>query len=121
MPGTHTARSCVLCGAPLPPKAKAYCAACAQKREKQRTAENNARRKQRRQAARAAMQKKPAPAAAAGGWTDADVVACVGCKYWRHMGGYGRACHYAIDTDRLRLCRPRDCYGHAGTPYTPER
>ena len=119
MPGTHTARSCVLCGAPLPPKAKAYCAACAQKREKQRTAENNARRKQRRQAARAAMQKKPAPAA--GGWTDADVVACVGCKYWRHMGGYGRACHYAIDTDRLRLCRPRDCYGHAGTPYTPER
>ena len=119
MPGTHTARSCVLCGAPLPPKAKAYCAACAEKREKQRTAESNARRKQRRQAARAAMQKKQA--ATAGYWTDADVVACVGCKYWRHMGGYGRACHYAIDTGRLRLCRPRDCYGHAGTPYTPER
>ena len=119
MPGTHTARSCVLCGAPLPPRAKAYCAACALKRAKQRAAEKNARRKQRRQAARAAMQKKPAPPAAAGSWTDADVVRCVGCKYWRPLCCLTPACHYAIDTGRLRLCRPRDCYGRTGTPYTP--
>lgn len=119
MPDTHAARCCVLCGAPLPPRAKAYCAACAMKRAKQRDAQSYARRQQKKRAARAAMRNKPA--SAAGGWTDADLVRCEGCKYWRSLTAYYNACHYAIDTGRLRLIRPLDCYGRARTPYTPER
>lgn len=122
------ARICALCGAPLPPRAKAYCLACRLERAKQLAAEAQRRRRQKERAARAeqkaaAVKKRleQQRTARPGGWTDADVTRCVGCKYWRPLGYYGRACYYSIDTGRLRPCRPRECYGHAGTPYTPKK
>ncbi len=123
MPDTPPARACIRCDAPLPPHAKAYCAACRLERARQGNIEAQRKRRQKKRAARAAMRQKPAaePAPASGTWTDADVVRCMGCKYWRPLGYYGPAFHYPIDTGRLRPCRPCDCYGHVGTPYTPKR
>lgn len=63
-----------------------------------------------------------APQTQAGkGWTDKDLVECRGCWYWR-MLDYTldlRACWYPLLEDRLRPCRPADCYRKPGTPYRP--
>lgn len=50
-------------------------------------------------------------------WTDSDVVRCAGCYYWRLLPFCGMACHYPIDEQKLRPCKPKDCYMHEGTPY----
>ena len=35
---------------------------------------------------------------------------CDGCKYWRPMTGGFNACHYCIDREELRHCKPgKDC------------
>lgn len=55
------------------------------------------------------------------GWTDEDVVECRGCWYWRTLDytlGL-EACWYPLLEDRLRPCRPADCYRRPGTPYRP--
>ena len=49
-------------------------------------------------------------------------VRCDGCRYYRNLdgldgGGDYFACHYCIDTGRLRGVLPKDCYRHPGTPY----
>lgn len=69
----------------------------------------------------AAVKPDAAPALSAGGWKAE--VHCVGCKYWRTLDPvrHWMACHYPIDTPYLRPCDPKDCYRHAGTPYTPEQ
>lgn len=55
------------------------------------------------------------------GWTDEDVVECRGCWYWRVLDATLGiwACWYPLLEDRLRPCRPADCYRHSGTPYRP--
>ena len=117
MPDTP-ARVCIRCGAPRPPHATKYCPACrllVERESRQRTDRQRANRrtaqKRGQDAEKAVVTSSPA---------GCQVVRCVGCKYWQPMHN-GRACHYAIDTGRLRGIPPRDCYGHAGTPYTPER
>lgn len=60
---------------------------------------------------------KRAPAS----WSDKDVVACKGCWYWRTLDytmGI-KACWYPLLEDKLRPCRPADCYRRSGTPYRP--
>lgn len=73
----------------------------------------------------AAARKHPAAAPQGGpcptGWTDGDVVECRGCWYWRTLDcilGL-EACWYPLLEDRLRPCRPADCYRRPGTPYRP--
>lgn len=44
-------------------------------------------------------------------------VKCVGCRYYRFLSGVDYACHYAIDTGKLRKIPAKDCYKHDGTPY----
>lgn len=36
---------------------------------------------------------------------------CKGCKYWRELSNRNGivACHYAIDTGKLRDCDPENC------------
>lgn len=35
---------------------------------------------------------------------------CDGCRYWRPMSGGFNACHYCIDREELRHCKPgKDC------------
>lgn len=35
---------------------------------------------------------------------------CGGCKYWRPISVGGRACHYALDNEECRPCKPgKDC------------
>lgn len=35
---------------------------------------------------------------------------CEGCKYWRAISVGGRACHYALDNEKRRPCKPgKDC------------
>ena len=125
---------CILCGAPRAPHAYKYCETC----RKQKADEYNHRQRSRcryrdaaghlhrKDVAPAKAQKvKPTPteleaaarARSSNGWIDADIVECRGCTYWRKLGCYAHACHYPIDTGRLRPCRPQDCYKHKGTPY----
>ena len=73
----------------------------------------------------AAARKHPAAPPQGGprptGWTDGDVVECRGCWYWRTLDytlGL-EACWYPLLEDRLRPCRPADCYRRPGTPYRP--
>lgn len=129
MPGIPPTRACIRCGAPRPARALKYCAVCALTVGTETRRQARKRQLLRERAERAAEAsrraklpgKRPAPPSPPGTWTAADVVRCRGCKYWRPLGFCGPACHYPIDTGRLRPMRPRDCYGHAGTPYTPER
>lgn len=73
----------------------------------------------------AAARKHPAATPQGGprptGWTDEDVVECRGCWYWRTLDytlGL-EACWYPLLENRLRPCRPADCYRRPGTPYRP--
>ncbi len=45
---------------------------------------------------------------------------CPGCIYYRLFYAGEYACHYTINTDKLRPMPAKDCYRHEGTPYTPE-
>ena len=54
-------------------------------------------------------------------WGGGDVVECRGCWYWRTLDytmGI-KACWYPLLEDKLRPCRPADCYRKPGTPYRP--
>lgn len=64
-----------------------------------------------------AAQRPPRPAR----WTDADVIACRTCHYWRPLDEIIplMACCYPLIEGKLRPCRPADCYLHEGTPYRP--
>lgn len=48
------------------------------------------------------------------------VVKCTDCIYYRRLGVFGKACHYQIDTNRLRLMPASECYKKKGTPYKPK-
>jgi len=45
---------------------------------------------------------------------------CPGCVYWRLFYAGMSACHYTIDTGKVRPMPAAECYGHEGTPYTPK-
>ncbi len=73
---------------------------------------------------RAANEKKAAGRQGKGGaagWADEDVVECRGCLYWRTLDYIlgVKACWYPLMENRLRPCRPADCYRRPGTPYRP--
>lgn len=122
---------CILCGAPRPPKARKYCAACARKQSRESTkrcwmkyyGKNFAGKIHQKPAAPAKPMPTPeemeaaARARSTNGWIDADIVKCSGCIYWRRLGCYVYACHYSIDTPYIRPMPPNDCYKHSGTPY----
>ena len=49
---------------------------------------------------------------------------CYGCFYRRAMTGAGGivyACHYMIDTGKLRKISPEMCYQNRGTPYLQKK
>lgn len=48
------------------------------------------------------------------------ITECVGCHYWRHFYAGTYACHYTIDTGKVRPMPAEECYNHDGTPYAPE-
>ena len=45
---------------------------------------------------------------------------CPGCSYWRLFHAGMKACHYTIDTGKVRPMPAAECYGHEGTPYKPK-
>lgn len=75
----------------------------------------------RRRAAKPANPAARPQSARPAGWSDEEVVECRGCWYWRMLDATLGiwACWYPLIEDRLRPCRPADCYRHAGTPYRP--
>lgn len=40
-----------------------------------------------------------------------DIENCIGCTYYRKIGAHTneKACHYFIDTGKLRGCKPQNC------------
>ena len=52
------------------------------------------------------------------------IVVCRRCRYYRPLSEalkLGYACHYSLDTGRLRGIRPVDCYRRPHTCYRPRR
>ena len=45
---------------------------------------------------------------------------CPGCAYWRLFYASMKACHYTIDTGKVRPMPAAECYGREGTPYKPK-
>lgn len=88
---------CADCGAQLETESrKLYCAACSRKRQK--LASVNFYRKHRTK-------------------DENSPVVCDGCIYYRILTSGMYACHYCIDTGKLRRIPPKMCYRHRGTPY----
>lgn len=54
------------------------------------------------------------------GDTKKQEVGCPGCYYYRLFYAGMSACHYCIDTGKVRPVPPEECYRHDGTPYLPE-
>lgn len=46
-------------------------------------------------------------------------IKCVGCAYYRLFYGSIKACHYTLDTGKLKTIPAIECYKHEGTPYKP--